>query len=61
MVESLRQRMTADKGKKTKVAPEEESEPVDEALVLSIEKLQEVQDDLEKVQFFSSLSTLVHV
>lgn len=41
--------MVADKGKKTKVAPEEETEHVDDELVLSIEKLQEAQDELEKV------------
>ncbi|KAL5582317.1 hypothetical protein UlMin_014759 [Ulmus minor] len=43
--------MVADKPKKSKVAPEEEEENdhVDASLVLAIEKLQEVQDDLEKV------------
>ncbi|XP_062106661.1 NAP1-related protein 2-like isoform X2 [Humulus lupulus] len=41
--------MVADKGKKAKVAPVEETEPVDDELVLSIEKLQEAQDELEKV------------
>lgn len=45
--------MVADKGKKMKVAErgeeEEDNNQIDEALVLSIEKLQEVQDDLEKV------------
>ncbi|KAF6160029.1 hypothetical protein GIB67_033113 [Kingdonia uniflora] len=40
--------MVADKGKKSKVA-EEEPEHIDGELVLSIEKLQEVQDELEKV------------
>lgn len=43
--------MVADKGKKSKVAPEEESDHIDGELVLSIEKLQEVQDDLEKVLY----------
>ncbi|KAK2994640.1 hypothetical protein RJ640_025694 [Escallonia rubra] len=38
--------MVADRGKKSKVAEEEEP---DHDLVLSIEKLQEVQDELEKV------------
>lgn len=43
--------MVADKGKKMKVAEkgEEENNQIDEALVLSIEKLQEIQDDLEKI------------
>ncbi|KAG8071182.1 hypothetical protein GUJ93_ZPchr0006g45911 [Zizania palustris] len=45
--------MTApeDKGKKAKTDSDgpEESEQIDGALVLSIEKLQEIQDDLEKV------------
>ncbi|OAY47633.1 NAP1-related protein 2 [Manihot esculenta] len=46
--------MVADKGKKMKVAErgeeeEEDNNQIDEALVLSIEKLQEVQDDLEKI------------
>ncbi|KAH7532634.1 hypothetical protein FEM48_Zijuj04G0042400 [Ziziphus jujuba var. spinosa] len=41
--------MVADKGKKSKVAAEEEHEHIDGELVLSIEKLQEVQDELEKV------------
>ncbi|XP_073010860.1 NAP1-related protein 2-like [Typha latifolia] len=40
--------MVADKGKKSKVA-EEEADHVDGELVLSIEKLQEIQDELEKV------------
>ena len=41
--------MVADKAKKTRAAPEEETEHVDDELVLSIEKLQEAQDELEKV------------
>ncbi|XP_077213370.1 NAP1-related protein 2-like [Tasmannia lanceolata] len=40
--------MVADKGKKTKVS-EEDSDHIDGELVLSIEKLQEIQDELEKV------------
>ena len=40
--------MVADKGKKSKVA-EEDSENVDGELVLSIEKLQEIQDQLDRV------------
>lgn len=40
--------MVADKGKKTKVE-EETTETIDTELVLSIEKLQEIQDELEKV------------
>ena len=41
----------ADNGKKSKVAErvEEDSDHVDGELVLSIEKLQEIQDELEKV------------
>lgn len=42
--------MVADKGKKTKVE-EENAEQIDSELVLSIEKLQEIQDELEKVYF----------
>lgn len=38
----------ADKGKKSKVV-EEDSENVDGELVLSIEKLQEIQDQLDRV------------
>lgn len=46
--------MVADKGKKVKVSAaekfeEENSEQLDGELVLSIEKLQEIQDELEKV------------
>ncbi|XP_068641700.1 NAP1-related protein 2-like [Aristolochia californica] len=44
--------MVADKGKKSKVAErkeEEENEHIDGELVFSIEKLQETQDELEKV------------
>ncbi|KAJ8772956.1 hypothetical protein K2173_028133 [Erythroxylum novogranatense] len=43
--------MVADKGKKMKVLEkgDEESNQIDEQLVLSIEKLQEIQDDLEKI------------
>ncbi|KAK1289765.1 hypothetical protein QJS10_CPB18g01357 [Acorus calamus] len=43
--------MVADKGKKSKVAEreEEDGDHVDGELVLSIEKLQEIQDELEKV------------
>ncbi|KAJ6828215.1 NAP1-related protein 2-like isoform X2 [Iris pallida] len=45
-------KMVADKGKKAKVGERgegEESEHIDGELVLSIEKLQEIQDELEKV------------
>ncbi|KAL5725438.1 Asparagine-rich protein (ARP protein) [Ranunculus cassubicifolius] len=43
--------MAADKGKKSKIerGEEDESDQIDEKLVLCIEKLQEVQDELEKV------------
>ncbi|TQD75031.1 hypothetical protein C1H46_039400 [Malus baccata] len=47
-----RRKMVADKGKKLKLSekPEEENaDHIDEKLVLSIEKLQEVQDELEKI------------
>lgn len=53
--------MVADKGKKAKVAEgegDEETENIDSELVLSIEKLQEIQDELEKVANLSlSLSS----
>lgn len=45
----------ADKGKKLKVSEkgeEENAEQIDGELVLSIEKLQEIQDELEKVNSF---------
>lgn len=42
--------MVADKGKRSKAAAvEDDSDHIDEKLVLSIEKLQEIQDELEKV------------
>ncbi|CAE5964129.1 unnamed protein product [Arabidopsis arenosa] len=44
--------MVADKSKKSKIeekVEEENLEQIDEKLVLSIEKLQEIQDDLEKI------------
>lgn len=41
--------MVADKSKKAKTE-EENVEQIDRELVLSIEKLQEIQDDLEKVK-----------
>lgn len=40
--------MVADQSKKTRVE-EENAEQIDSELVLSIEKLQEIQDELEKV------------
>lgn len=48
-------RMVADKGKKMKVGEkgsEDNSEQIDGELVVSIEKLQEIQDELEKVNAF---------
>ena len=52
--------MVADKGKKQKIAEKGDdennnnnnSDPIDGELVLSIEKLQEIQDELEKVIFY---------
>ena len=47
--------MVAEKGKKSKVVERTEGEDsvhIDSQLVQYIEKLQEVQDELEKVQFF---------
>ncbi|MBA0761539.1 hypothetical protein Gotri_024167 [Gossypium trilobum] len=47
--------MVADKGKKMKVAEkveEENHDQIDGDLVISIEKLQEIQDELEKVHFY---------
>lgn len=46
--------MVADKGKKQKVEEKEENH-IDKELVLSIEKLQEIQDELEKVYPISSV------
>ena len=48
----LPNKMVADKGKKAKLSEKGEddnSEVIDEKLVISIEKLQEIQDELEKV------------
>jgi template-activating factor I len=45
--------MGADKGKKPKLSEGEENEHIDGDLVLSIEKLQEIQDELEKVNIYS--------
>ena len=47
--------MVSDKGKKLKLTEEEETDHIDGELVLSIEKLQELQDELEKVFFFSPI------
>lgn len=50
--------MVADKGKKPKVGvkiEEEGDQQIDGELVLSIEKLQEVQDELEKVLFITTI------
>ncbi|PWA88792.1 NAP1-related protein 1 [Artemisia annua] len=41
--------MVADKGKKPKTSENNEEEQLDTELVLSIEKLQEIQDELEKI------------
>lgn len=49
--------MVADKGKKVKLGDDEIPEHLDAELVLSIEKLQEIQDELEKVQFEPFLAT----
>ena len=58
--------MVADKGKKSKAAAaeqveEEDSDHIDGELVLSIEKLQEIQDELEKVYLFAHNSLLSSV
>jgi len=46
--------MVADKSKKLKVSEKgENAEEIDGELVLSIEKLQEIQDEIEKVSNFS--------
>jgi len=48
--------MVADKSKKLKVSEKgENAEEIDGELVLSIEKLQEIQDEIEKVSNFSLL------
>jgi len=55
--------MVADKSKKSKIeekGEEENLEQIDAELVLSIEKLQEIQDDLEKVKK-SPLSLFVNL
>jgi len=55
--------MVADKGKKPKAvadrAEEEDADHIDGELVLSIEKLQEIQDELEKVYLFLPLIVLL--
>lgn len=50
--------MVADQGKKAKLterAPGDETDHIDTELVLNIEKLQEFQDDLDKVLWPVSL------
>lgn len=51
--------MVADKGKKPKTGDkiEDASEQIDVELVQSIEKLQEVQDELEKVFCFLNFAS----
>lgn len=46
--------MVEDRGKKPKLseAPEAEAEAIDAKLILSVEQLQEIQDELEKVPNF---------
>jgi hypothetical protein len=52
----------ADKGKKAKTdADGGENEQIDGALVLSIEKLQEIQDELEKVSCEPQLPLLLGI
>jgi hypothetical protein len=46
----------SDKGKRAKVEENDGSEQLDTELVLSIQKLQDVQDALEKVSLSLSLS-----
>lgn len=46
----LAKEMVVDKGKKQKV---EDENYIDEKLIFSIEKLQEIQDELEKVKILS--------
>ena len=53
-----KEKMVAEKGKKSKVVERTEGEDsvhIDSQLVQYIEKLQEVQDELEKVLFFQQL------
>lgn len=50
--------MVVDRTKKLKVT--ENSEDVDAELILSVEKLQEIQDELEKVSPFPFVSTLLN-
>jgi template-activating factor I len=49
-------RTAEEKGKRARTdgADEDGGEPIDRALLLSIEKLQEVQDEIEKVSRFAS-------
>lgn len=56
--------MVEDKGKKLKVSErgeDDNSDNIDEKLVLSIEKLQEIQDELEKVKPINPPVFFVHV
>ncbi|CAK9186110.1 unnamed protein product [Ilex paraguariensis] len=53
--------MVADRGKKSKVAEravDDDFDHIEGELVLSIEKLQEVQDELEKLRYHLPISTL---
>lgn len=51
-------RMVADNKSKKAKTDEENAEQIDGELLLSIEKLQSIQDDLEKVQFVKKRNTL---
>jgi hypothetical protein len=51
--------MVADKSKKLKLS--DNTEEIDGELVLSVEKLQEIQDELEKVPKFSFLFLLLSI
>lgn len=50
--------MVADNKSKKAKTDEENAEQIDGELLLSIEKLQSIQDDLEKVQFVKKRNTL---
>ena len=53
-------RTAEEKGKRARTdgAEDDGGEPIDRALLLSIEKLQEIQDEIEKVSRFGSPSGL---
>lgn len=60
-VRVLRNNMLVEQGGKKFKVSEEESDYIDKELVFSIEKLQQVQDELEKVTFCAHYSKYIYI